>query len=216
MEDFVTPRVLAIDTTSALGSFALVGPAGVAAEIAVREPDGFSPILFDVIKRLLDETGWSLNLIDVFAAASGPGSFTGIRVGLAAVKGLAEAQCRPAFGISNLQAIASLGEGELRAPWIDARRGEIYGAVYDAKLEVIAEPVVMPFDRWRLSLPQGHQLLPGDGLSLAAAVGRLAIATLDRGERPDPIALDALYVRRSDAEMFHPHAHEEPPAPLRL
>ncbi len=71
-------------------------------------------------------------MVDCFAAASGPGSFTGVRVGLACVKGLAEALGKPAVAVSNLRAIASFGTAPWRAVVLDARRGEIYGAVYDA------------------------------------------------------------------------------------
>ena len=70
-----------------------------------------------------------LEEIDCFAAASGPGSFTGVRVGLAAVKGLAEALGKPAVGISNLRALSLFGKAALRAVVLDARRGEVYGAV---------------------------------------------------------------------------------------
>jgi tRNA threonylcarbamoyladenosine biosynthesis protein TsaB len=195
-------RIVAFDTTSQLGSFALVQPGGVAAERVVVEPDGFSPILFGVLEDLLAQAGWPMESVSAFAAAAGPGSFTGIRVGLTAAKGLAEALGRPAFGVSNLRAIASLGGGDLRAPWIDARRGEVYGGLYDGGLAEIAPPVVMPFGSWQARLPAGHQLIPGDGVPLARAIGRLALEAYLRGERPDPISLDAEYVRRSDAELF--------------
>ena len=80
--------------------------------------------------------------MDAFASASGPGSFTGVRVGLTAVKGLAEATGRKVIAVSNLQALAWHGSRPLRAAVLDARRGEVYGGVYDAALQLVQEEVV--------------------------------------------------------------------------
>ena len=73
--------------------------------------------------------------MDCFAAASGPGSFTGVRVGLAAVKGLAEAAGKRVVAVSNLRALAFFGSAPLRATVIDARRGEVYAALYNSRLD---------------------------------------------------------------------------------
>jgi len=103
--------------------------------------------------------------------------------------------------------MASFGTAPLRAPFVDARRGEIFGALYDADLALVAEEVVMPFPNWHKQLPAGAELLtPAPELypaaathtprALAAAIGRLAATRL-----VDPVQLDANYVRRSDAEL---------------
>jgi tRNA threonylcarbamoyladenosine biosynthesis protein TsaB len=118
-------------------------------------------------------------------------------VGLACIKGLAEGAARPAVAISNLKAIASFGTAPLRAVHVDARRNEIYGAVYDGRLQLVCPEVVMPKDAWLAGLPAGAELVNAPP-SLAAAIAQLA-----PGESPqDPAALDANYVRRSDAELF--------------
>ena len=83
--------LLAIDTTSEFGSIALADSARVIEEVPIHSPEGFAHILFDEIHRLLARHGMKLRDIDVFASASGPGSFTGVRIGLTAAKGLAEA-----------------------------------------------------------------------------------------------------------------------------
>jgi tRNA threonylcarbamoyladenosine biosynthesis protein TsaB len=195
-------RLLAIDTTSPNGGLALHEDDSLVDEIALAEPDGYSPVIFGAIGAALARNGWTLDSIDAFAAASGPGSFTGVRVGLAAVKGLAEGLDRPAFGVSNLQAVASLGNGAIRAPWLDARRGEIYGGLFDAELRALAPETVGPRELWECALPFGAEIVAGANLSLAAAVARIAAHRYRLGDRPDPATLDANYVRRSDAEIF--------------
>lgn len=217
-------RILAVDTTGYFGSIALVEGTATVEELLLHSPEGFGHLLFPAIERLLGRHGWNISSIDCFAAAAGPGSFTGVRIGLSAVKGLAEGACRPAVAVSNLMALAELGSARLRAPVLDARRGEIYGAVYRASLEPEQGEVVMKFPAWLEQLPAGAiefvspdfapfrpaiahtrfaeaPVLDGQR-ALAAGVARIASARLARGEVSDPAAIDANYVRRSDAELL--------------
>jgi len=190
--------VLAVDTTQERGSIALARDGELLGEVAIHSPSGFAHVLYGHLRELLDRCGVELQEIDCFAAAAGPGSFTGVRVGLACVKGLAEALGKPAAAVSNLQAMATFGIARLRAPVIDARRGEIYGAVYDEAGALVMPEVVMKFEDWRRTLPAGAELIHNDPpRALAAAVARLAPS-----QALDPAALDANYVRRSDAELF--------------
>ncbi len=220
----MTPKILALDTTTEFGSLALVQGDAVVWETPLHSSEGFGHILFDRIAAMFEGSGWKLDQIDCFAAAAGPGSFTGVRVGLAAVKGLAEALGRRVVGVSNLEAIAWHGTAPLRAAVTDARRGQIYGAVYDAQLNLVSPEVVMAFPEWLAALPAGDlQLLSTDpaafrsalagtrfeqdGLcqvprALAGAIGRIAEERFLAGIAADPAALDASYVRRSDAELF--------------
>lgn len=200
-------RIVAIDTTSEFGSLALAEEGRVIEEVLLHSPDGFAHALFQHLERLLKRHGWSYSQVTGFAAAAGPGSFTGVRVGLAAAKGLAEASGALAAAISNLQAMASFGAAPLRAPFFDARRGEIYGAVYDDHLELVQPEVVAKFSVWRAGLPQGVELLTPDPAPFGvqatvtprALAGAVALLAFDRLQ--DPAALDANYVRRSDAEL---------------
>jgi len=194
-------KILAIDTTSELGSIAITDDQRVIEEIVLQSGDGFAHVLFGEIENLLARHNLRLADIDGFASASGPGTFTGVRVGLTAVKGLAEAMSRPVVAVSNLRAMAFLGAGGLRAPWIDARRGEIYGAVYNASLEPVCEEVVMKHDAWLASLPAGVATI-SEPRPLAGAIGRIAAREFADGRGLDPAAVDANYVRRSDAEML--------------
>ncbi|HLJ50175.1 MAG TPA: tRNA (adenosine(37)-N6)-threonylcarbamoyltransferase complex dimerization subunit type 1 TsaB [Bryobacteraceae bacterium] len=211
--------ILSLDTTAEFGSVALVDSGELVEEILLHSPEGFGQILFGHIGRILERHGLRPDDIECFAAASGPGSFTGVRIGLSAAKGLAHATGRPVAGVSNLQALAWFGSAPLRACVLDARRGEIYGAVYDAGLRVVSPEVVMKFGDWLGSLPAGDveivaidaapfRAFAGEmaiieaGRSLAGAVGQIAWLRLQAGEACDPASLDANYVRRSDAELF--------------
>ena len=106
--------ILAIDTTQEFGSVALLCGDELL-ETPLYAENGFGQILFGAIAAILERSGRRLQDVDRFAAASGPGSFTGVRIGLACVKGLAEANEKPVAAISNLQAIAAFGSGERRA-----------------------------------------------------------------------------------------------------
>ncbi|MCS7042865.1 MAG: tRNA (adenosine(37)-N6)-threonylcarbamoyltransferase complex dimerization subunit type 1 TsaB [Bryobacteraceae bacterium] len=200
-------RIVAIDTTSEFGSLALAEEGRVIEEILIHSPDGFAHSLFQHLERLLKRHGWQYSQVTGFAAAAGPGSFTGVRVGLAAAKGLAEASGALAAAISNLQAMATYGTAPLRAPFFDARRGEIYGAVYDDHLELVQPEVVTKFPLWRAGLPEGAELLTPDPalfgvqatVTPRALAGAVALLAFDRLQ--DPAVLDANYVRRSDAEL---------------
>ncbi len=179
-------------------------------EVTLLGPDGFAQLLFPAIVELLARHGWTLPQIDLFAAASGPGSFTGVRVGITAVKGLAEATGRGAQAISNLRALAGQGTGARRVPVINARRGEVYHGVYDDHLRALEPEQHGPLaglaakleagsvicqEAWPELVASGtsYQLAPGP---LAGTVAALALA--DGGV--DPAAIDANYVRRSDAD----------------
>lgn len=216
--------ILAFDFTSEHGSLAIRRHSETLMEQSLQSPDGFAHLVFPAIDELLRQTGIRLGEIDCFASASGPGAFTGVRVGLSAVKGLAEALSRKALGISNLRAVASFGDAPFRAVILDARRGDVFTAIYDAELNLAIPEAVGKLDVFlRNLLGKPDQFLtPGaDWLraaleatpfantpiietprSLASAVARCAERDLQRGVTGDPAALDANYVRRSDAELF--------------
>lgn len=195
------PLILALDTTHEHGSLALVRGDETLEEELLHEPAGFSKILFGRLEALLTRHGVKPADIDCFAAAAGPGSFTGVRVGLACIKGLAEALSKPAIAVSNLEALARFGTAPLRAVSIDARRGDIFGAVYDCTGKLVCPEVVARYDEWRSTLPVEVTEFLTDSHPLAAVVARIAAERLAAGDRGDPAAIDANYVRRSDAEL---------------
>jgi tRNA threonylcarbamoyladenosine biosynthesis protein TsaB len=220
----VTARLLAIDTTTEFGSLALVNGGQIVEDVLLHASDGFGHVLYPQLEQLLSRNGWKLGDIDCFAGASGPGSFTGIRVGLAAVKGLAEALGKLAVAVSNLQALAFHGSAALRATVLDARRGEIYGAVYSASLDPVLPEVVTKFPAWLAMLPEGELEFVGTDFepfrpalagtrfeharvtqaprALSGAVGLIAAGRFAEGLAQAPAEIDANYVRRSDAELL--------------
>lgn len=195
--------ILSLDTTSEYGSIALTDASGTIEEVAIHAPDGYGQVLFQEIERLLSAATIKLREVVCFAAASGPGSFTGVRVGLAAVKGLGEALGKPVVAVSNLQALAWFGTAPLRAPMLDARRDEVYGAVYNAELDLAQPETVMQRAGWLETLPNGAEVIEigSQARRLAGAVGRIAWKRYHGGLTSDPAAIDANYVRRADAEM---------------
>ncbi len=219
----MTPLILAVDTTHAHGSLALARAGDLIEEVALESPSGFAHVIYAHLEALLGRHRVSVGDVDCFAAASGPGAFTGVRVCLACVKGLAEAAGKPAAAVSNLAAIASFGTAPLRAALFDARRGEVYAAVYDADGRLVLPETVAPPARWLEALPEGVELVSPDFSAfadaiassrvrdarrttappaLAAAIARIAWQRWQAGVTVDPAALDANYVRRSDAELL--------------
>jgi tRNA threonylcarbamoyladenosine biosynthesis protein TsaB len=194
-------KILSIDTSGSPGSIAVIEGAEIVEEVVLPAGDRLDEVLFQQIQTLLARHGWQLADVDGFAAASGPGTFTGVRGGLTVVKGLAEATARKVVAVSNLKAMAHFGTGPLRATWIDARRGEIYGAVYDAALQAVRDEVVMKHDAWLASLPAGAEII-STPRPLAGAMGKIAALEFAAGRGLDPAAVDANYVRRSDAEQM--------------
>ncbi len=213
-------NILALDTTSEYGSVALRSTGETAAELALHSGGGFAHVIFSAIEDVLARAGIGISQVDCFAATGGPGSFTGVRVGLSAVKGLAEAAGKPAVGVSNLQVLSSFGKNNRRAVVLDARRGEVYAAIYGPDLTPITPELVLPFSSWLETLQEPeYEFITTTGnpfwlamqgtrfadmpfteapRTLAAAVARCAEAC----EWVDPAMLDANYVRRSDAELF--------------
>ena len=203
--------ILAIDTTAEYGSLALCEQHRVIEEVAIHSPDGFAHVIFGELQALLQRNGLEIADIDRYASASGPGSFTGVRVGLTLAKGLAFATGKKVVAVSVLQAMASYGSGALRAVLVEARRGEVYAAVYDASLQLTAPEVVTTLGRFLAMLPsESVEFVAMDPVltggrpctiaprELAGAIGKIAAGC--EGENPE--AIDANYVRRSDAELF--------------
>jgi tRNA threonylcarbamoyladenosine biosynthesis protein TsaB len=128
-------RVLAIDTTRLDGSVALVEN-GRVLDVRHSNPVKTQAERLPVdLLQLLKETGRALSQIDLFAVAAGPGSFTGLRIGIATMQGLAFVGKRRMVVVSALDAIAhaasaELSPGNLVASWMDAHRGEVFSALY--------------------------------------------------------------------------------------
>lgn len=221
--------ILSLDTTTRAGSCALLRDESLREEASDASRDHAERLPGD-LAALLQHQGVSLQTIDAFAVATGPGSFTGLRVGIATMQGLAVATGKPLFGVSAFDALAMLATSlnpDVRynrmATWVDAWRGEVFAAVYQEGRERDA-PVVAAPDFLLERLLDGPTLFAGDGALLyereirerlgpaavfsvpvapllGGAVARLAAQAYLTGQRPLPHAIRPMYVRRSDAEL---------------
>jgi tRNA threonylcarbamoyladenosine biosynthesis protein TsaB len=189
----------------------------------------FSAQLVPQIAALVSRHGFLKTDIGAFVVASGPGSFTGLRVGLAAVKALAEILHKPIVPVSLLEvvAVASGARGNVLAV-LDAGRGEVYVGKYqvDGQSARMIEERLLPKNEF-LPLAQNAETvspdenliatLRADGVSArivdaveAAEIGRLGWRKLTDGLVVSPEQLEANYIRRSDAEIFAKSAAGRP------
>ena len=224
-------RILAADTSSERGSVCLAEDREILGEVRLRRSVQHSDRLFHSVDLLFRYVDFSLSDVDLFVAARGPGSFTGLRVGLTAMQAFASAEGKSGAGVSTLEAIAwRCGVGERWiAPVIDARRGEVYGGIYiREKSDVLVEvqpPAVMPPDQWFALLPGSEILFCGDGAvryrefitrpkwSFAEVDLYLASALVDLALLGNRAPLSPLYVRRTEAELKRERQHESLTSP---
>jgi tRNA threonylcarbamoyladenosine biosynthesis protein TsaB len=129
--------ILALDTSTRTGSMAALRDQRVLASIPNTSDQPYSITFFGDLEKLLSQVNLSIQQVDLFAVAVGPGSFTGLRVGLAAVKAWAESFSKPIAAVSCLEAMASkilnvqaIPDGTLLAPVLDAGRGQVFGCIY--------------------------------------------------------------------------------------
>ncbi len=151
-------RILAVDTTGPNASIALLDGDELAGFAGFTTRQGHAEKLLPELDRLLDRIDSSFDAIDSFAVALGPGSFTGLRIGIASVEGLAFATGRPVVGVSTLEATAYRYRSHkgLIASVMDARRGEIFGALFrgdGSSVIAIQEPVCESLETFLGELP---------------------------------------------------------------
>lgn len=125
-------KVLALDTSSAVASVAVVDDEKILGEVTLNYKKQHSTILLPMIDRLLKSLDLKINDVDCIAATSGPGSFTGLRIGAATAKGLCHGAGKPLIGIPTLDALAfNMANAKgIICPIIDALRGNVYTAIY--------------------------------------------------------------------------------------
>jgi len=217
--------LLAVDTSGKQGSIALArcGPddACEVIEIAALAGGTFSAELVPRIAALLNKHQFSKADIGAFAVVSGPGSFTGLRIGLAVIKALADALAKPIAAVSLLEALAraSRAEGRVVAA-LDAGRNEVFLGEYEigsAGTRVIGERLLLR-DQWLESAGDALIVTSDDALAAAARTKGLHVAQVERprsdaiaqlgcskiatGQTVSPEALEASYIGRSEAELF--------------
>lgn len=236
----VTMKILAVDTSTASGSVALLHDQVIAAEWTLLSAHTHNRRLLHGIDRILADAHWALEDVDLFAVTTGPGSFTGIRIGLSTMKAVAWALGKPLVGVPSLEALAAplaVG-GRPVCAVIDARKNEVYAALYhpdgEGRLREERPPSVLAPDRLA-SWIQEKTYVCGDGWLLyenifsrcigdravdpgpgfhgirAGFVGRCALERWRTGEDTDPMRVMPLYVRPSEAELHGGGLH--PPSP---
>lgn len=224
-------RILALDTSTWWAGVALVegdattGRGDCIAESRALVRDSHSARLLPLVDAVLTATGWSRDSIGAYAAVRGPGSFTGIRIGLGILRGLAIASARPCVGIGTLEAMAEAfgAAGADRVPLLDAGRSEVFGARFDpvgSPPRTVTSPWVGPPEQ-TLETAGGRCVVFGSGAhlyaarlraaglecesarspeSIAAAAGKLALLRL-AGGAADGEGMSPLYLRPADAEV---------------
>ncbi len=218
--------IVSIDTSGRDGSVALCrGDSTNFAVLGQRALEGgtYSSRLVPCIADLLREADLSRSQIDAFVVVNGPGSFTGLRVGLSTAKAFCEVLQKPLAAVSMLEALAvTCGrKGETLTVLLDAGRGEMYAGEYKiagSSPELIRHSIVKlsefagkpPAPPARIITTSQKIAESLEALAVlveplhADAIGRIGLRKLTAGETADPATLDANYIRRSDAELFAP------------
>ena len=223
-------RLLAVDTSTDTEGVAVLDGETVRAAIHTTNPKTHARRLMATVDATLTLAGMTLKDFDGFAVTTGPGSFTGLRIGISAVKGFALAMAKPVAGVSTLEALARQfpGFSGKICPLLDARKGQIYTALYQSRggnqWRMVKSACVVDPEAWldELDLPC---LFVGDGLHSyrdlieerfggevqfappcfnilnACVVGQIGIQEIGLGNAVEVGRLTPYYIRKSDAEM---------------
>ena len=213
---------LALDTSTPGGSCAVTRDGMLVREASGNPNRPHDARLPGDLIALLEDTSVDLREIDLYAVATGPGSFTGLRIGIATMQGLAFAVRKPLIGVSGFDALARVARAPAVATWVDAWRGEVFAARYEHDVAVDPPTVAKPSALLaRLSTPTlfigdavpvyldvicktlGELALIADPPAppLAGTIAHIASELARSGVQPEPDAIRPLYIRRPDAEL---------------
>jgi len=222
-------RILAVDTASKSCSVAVTEKGSLAAELTAVTAQTHSKHLLKMIRSVIKTAGISISEVDGFAVTIGPGSFTGLRIGISSVKGLAVALDKPVVGVSSLDALAQQAapSSYLVCPLLDARKDEVYFCTYRINHDIFIkekEEMVMPPDEAIKDIDQPCSFV-GSGAQLyreviqaglgnmayfapqnqniirASTVAYLSLEKFESGETDEVGGLTPHYIRKSDAEL---------------
>jgi tRNA threonylcarbamoyl adenosine modification protein YeaZ len=186
--------LLAIDTVAPRLQLALLRADGTV-DVSIDEiAQGHAELIFPRIDALLDRNGVTYADLTRIAVTTGPGSFTGLRIGLSAARGLGLARNIPVVGVPSLLALSLTTQCDPAAVLLDARRDEAYFQTFSGPAIPVSEPLILPMDEARRRVPPGAELITTPFVDIAA-VARLA-ATLDPAAYPP----EATYIRDADAK----------------
>ena len=231
-------RILAADTSTMSGSLALLEDEKIIAEWTIRSARTHNRRLLQAVDLLLRQVEWGLDTIDAYAVASGPGSFTGLRIGMTTMKVLAWTRGKLYAAVPSLDALAfPFAFSALPVcPMIDARKQEVYCAIYrfdtdgnpglimpytaispSALVEKVKGPLIFCGDAWPLYKDRIKQKLGAMAVEAPASfhliragfIGELAARRFSTGQSDDPATSAPLYVRASEAEIRYPRFAEK-------
>ena len=221
--------ILGIETATKTGGVAIVTEQGVVAEYTLNIEVTHSERLMSTIDRVLSDTGLTMSNMDGFGISIGPGSFTGLRIGLSTVKGLAFTTGKPVAAVPTLKALAWNLPYPLHpvCPLLDAKKKEVYAALYrydGGDLIQMLPETVAPLAELAERI-SGDVLFTGEGsrffaaaireqfgsrahlaplaatVPSAASVAEIALGMLTGGGETAPDRLSPLYIRRPEAEL---------------
>ena len=222
-------KILALDTATRSCSVAVTENDTLCVELTTRKNQTHSKHLMEVIDSVLGIAGFGVGDLDGFAVSIGPGSFTGLRIGISTIKGLAFATEKPVAGISTLAALAwqCVDRTLLICPLLDARKKEIYGATYrfdadrlveripasamdpEVFIQNIKEPSVFigpgaQLYREKIKSILGnlaHFVPQGQNMIRASSVAFLSLQRFSKNDTDEVASLIPHYIRKSDAEL---------------
>lgn len=219
--------LLAFDTAQGALSAAIMDGEGVLVSSFEPRTRGHAEALMPLLETMLAEAALGFADLDALAVTIGPGTFTGLRVGLAAARGLALARALPLVGVTTLEAVAEPAGAEadeIAIALFDARRDEVYMQAFASSLAPLTPPLLVGLDEAVAHLPEGKAVLVGTGAELLAprleaagrpfrlspakpqpdaqAVGRIALARIAaQGIGAFRVAPEPLYIRAPDAKL---------------
>ena len=222
-------RILAVDTATTSCSVAIVDNTSLLSEFTLAKEETHSKHLMDMIKAALRMSGLNFSDLDGFAVTRGPGSFTGLRIGISTIKGLAVASEKPVVGVSSLETLALQVSysRDLICPILDARRGEVYFSRYrflNGHLKKQTKERVAPPDQAVDDLNESC-LFVGNGAVVykemilekmgefasfapliqntirASTMAYLSMAKFENNDTDDIEKILPYYIRKSDAEL---------------
>ncbi len=213
-------KVLALDTSSPRGSIAFLEGRDLRAEMRLNAIQTHSTFLLSSIDFLAQKLGWQLNELNLIATGIGPGSFTGIRIGVATALGIAQSLSIPFAGIPGLDALAHqplITEGRLGVA-LNAHRSQVFYAEYissKGKIRTVQKSSLLFLSDLERRLAHRHLYIVGDvdvrfpgadwpcplpvDLFLAASIGRLALSRKKSWRSGRYLLADPLYIRPPDA-----------------
>lgn len=219
-------KILSIDTSSFPASAAIIDDAVILGEYVIRNQRKHSQNIMVMVERLFDDLNMNISEMDAFAVTVGPGSFTGLRIGISTVRAFAQAMQKPAIAVNTLEALAynfACTENTIIIPMLDARRDEVFTAAYsfnNGAMEEIMAPSVMTIDEIKGLFSDGNVIYTGDGAIKnrealsehgiiapanlcevrAASVATLALKKAENGDVCGYGEVKPLYLRKSQAE----------------